>query len=288
MCSNSILLLIPFDRNCRKAVTKKHSGSLLALAAISLGAGFSAPLLAEETATLEHSLTGNLGLFSSYRFRGIDQTFGKPALQGGVDDAHASGIYVGNWNSNVNSGAGFPDGNLEMDFYGGYKMAFGDFGIDVGGSYYYPGTDLNGSKVKNGEIYIGGRWKTLSLKYYYALTDYFSAKGSNGKSTDGTGYIDLTGSCDLGDGWGLVGHVGHLDFKNVSGGSYTDWKLGVTKDISGWVIGAAYVDTNAKGDSSTGEFYFFSNSLSNQNVQNGSKTEDAGRAIAVLSLSKSF
>ena len=120
------------------------------------------------------------------------------------------------------------------------------------------------------------------------MTDYFSAKGSNGKSTDGTGYIDLTGSYDLGDGWGLVDHVGHLDFKNVSGGSYTNWKLGVTKDISGWVIGAAYVDTNAKGDSNTGEFYFFSNSLSNQNVQNGSKTEDAGRAIAVLSLSKRF
>ena len=120
---------------------KKHSGSLLAPAAIFLSAGFSAPLLAEETATLEHSLTGNLGLFSSYRFRGIDQTFGKPALQGGVDYAHASGIYVGNWNSNVNSGAGFATGNLDMDFYGGYKMGFCDFGSYVGGIYdYYPGT----------------------------------------------------------------------------------------------------------------------------------------------------
>ena len=68
-----------------------------------------------------HTLTGNLGLFSSYRFRGIDQTFNKPALQGGIDYSHSSGIYVGNWNSNVNSGAGFPEGNLEMDFYGGWK-----------------------------------------------------------------------------------------------------------------------------------------------------------------------
>ena len=72
-----------------------------------------------------HTLTGNVGLFSSYRFRGIDQTYGKPALQGGFDYSHSSGVYLGNWNSNVNSGAGFPEGNIEH--------AFGDFGIDVGG-----------------------------------------------------------------------------------------------------------------------------------------------------------
>jgi hypothetical protein len=41
-----------------------------------------------------HTLTGNAGLFSSYRFRGIDQTFGKPALQGVFDYSHSSGIYV--------------------------------------------------------------------------------------------------------------------------------------------------------------------------------------------------
>jgi uncharacterized protein (TIGR02001 family) len=113
------------------------------------------PLKAAEAAASRHThtLTGNVGLFSSYRFRGIDQTFGKPALQGGFDYSHASGIYVGNWNSNVSSGAGFPEGNLEMDFYGGYKTTIGDFGIDVGGLYYYyPGSDaapLSGSNAKN-------------------------------------------------------------------------------------------------------------------------------------------
>src|SRR4029079_1548237 len=123
-----------------------------------------------------HTLTGNLGIYSSYRFRGIDQTFGKPALQGGVDYSHASGFYVGNWNSNVSEGAGFPGGNLEMDFYGGWKHAWGDLGLDVGAIYYYyPGTNAgptipfspfnnrsgvvhNGS-VNNKEVYIGGSWK---------------------------------------------------------------------------------------------------------------------------------
>src|SRR5689334_21333177 len=66
--------------------------------------------------TPPYTITGNAGLFSEYRFRGIAQTFGKPALQGGIDFAHSSGWYVGNWNSNVNQGAGYPGGNLEMDF----------------------------------------------------------------------------------------------------------------------------------------------------------------------------
>ena len=46
--------------------------------------------------TPEHTITGNVGLFSEYRFRGISQTFAKPAIQGGFDYSHASGIYLGN------------------------------------------------------------------------------------------------------------------------------------------------------------------------------------------------
>ena len=89
-----------------------------------------------------HTITGNLSIISDYRFRGITQTFEKPALQGGIDYSHSSGFYLGNWNSNISSGAGFPAGNLEMDFYGGYKTSFGDVGVDFVAIYfYYPGSE---------------------------------------------------------------------------------------------------------------------------------------------------
>ncbi|MGB7501870.1 MAG: TorF family putative porin [Azonexus sp.] len=252
-----------------------------------------------------HTLTGNMAIASSYRFRGIDQTYNKPALQGGIDYSHESGIYVGNWNSNVNSGAGFPEGNLEMDFYGGWKTTFAeDFGLDIGGLYYYyPGstaTPLSGSNSKNlgasssgtvhnGELYIAGSWKFITLKYNYAVTDYFSLPDSKG-----TSYLDLSANYDLGDGWGIQGHVGHLYASNyryagTTGSdniSYTDWKLGVTKDISGWLIGLAYVDTNAKGNCDNAEFYCFANSWNSSGL--GGKTRDAGGAIAVLSVTKTF
>jgi uncharacterized protein (TIGR02001 family) len=251
------------------------------LIALALVGAFAAPVFAEEAAApaSEHTLTGNLGLFSSYRFRGIDQTFGKPALQGGFDYSHASGFYVGNWNSNVSQTAGYPDGNLEMDFYAGYKTTFGDFGFDVGGLYYYyPGSrgqtlGLNRGTVDNGELYIAGTWKFLTLKYSYAVTDYFSLPDS-----DGSSYLDLAANYDLGNGWGVNGHVGRLWVKNYGVANYTDWKLGVTKDVGGFVFGLSYVDTNAdKG------FY-----TSSPAMHSGGETKNLGRGTAVLSVSKTF
>ncbi len=279
---------------------------------LGLAALLATPTLAAAQAAAQspHSLAGNVGLFSSYRFRGIDQTFGKPALQGGIDYSHASGLYLGNWNSNVNEGAGFPAGNLEMDFYGGWKGSWGDFGMDIGAIYYYyPGTDastaagtnfvnprdatrIHTGKVDNKEIYIGGSWKFISLKYSHSTDDYFSLPG-----TKGSNYWDLSGTYDLGDGWGVTAHVGRLKLKgwsvgtDATDGDYTDWKIGVSKDVGGWVFGAAYIDTNAKGSCNVANpgFYCFPNQLPNGGLGTGTASfKDAGRGILVLSVTKTF
>ena len=79
-----------------------------------------------------------MAIVSDYRFRGISQTYDGPAIQGGFDYAHASGIYLGNWNSNVarrrcsRGGSG-----IEMDFYGGWKKSLRRHRLDVGAIYYY-------------------------------------------------------------------------------------------------------------------------------------------------------
>lgn len=258
-----------------------------------------------------HTLTGNLSLVSDYRFRGITQTFAKPALQGGIDYSHGpSGVYLGNWNSNISEGAGFPQGNLEMDFYGGWKKSFGDFGLDLGAIYYfYPGTDANAArgtafanprdpakthtgKIDNKEIYIGGTWKWFSAKWFYSLDDYFSLPG-----TKGTSYLDFSATYDLGGGWGLVGHFGTLKSKGWQTGidatkvDYSDWKIGVTKDISGWVFGLSYVDTNAKGDCNPANigFYCFGNDLPNAGPGTpGVNFRDSGKSTLVFSVAKTF
>jgi len=260
-------------------MTKRSLILLPLLTLASLGAhAQTAPAPAAPEAKSDWSFTGNAGVFSDYRFRGISQTDKKPAFQGGFDIGHASGFYVGNWNSNVDSSL-YNGANLEMDFYGGYKMTAGPVALDFGALYYYyPGSGAGGTfKIDNTELYIGAGYQTYSLKYSYAVSDFFGVNDSKG-----SWYLDASGTYDLGNGFGLVGHLGYQKLKNNARiieigstsltDSITDWKIGVTYDLSGFVLGAAYVGTNRDLTGGTA-------ALSNRNISNDT---------VVLSVSKSF
>ena len=80
---------------------KTHSAiCLIALAALTLAHPAHSQTPAAPPAP-EHTFTANVGLFSEYIFRGIAQTGGKPAVQGGFDYGHSSGFYAGTWASNI-------------------------------------------------------------------------------------------------------------------------------------------------------------------------------------------
>ncbi len=255
-----------------------HTSPLRTAMLVSLGLTFSPVFAAEAPAAAapEYTLTGNMALTTDYVFRGVSQTQNKPGVSGGVDFG-INGFYLGMWAANVawvNDGGYKNNSSLETDFYGGYKGTFaGDFGYDLGViTYYYPGDSVEGATTPDTtEIYAGISWKTLSLKYNYAVSDYiFAWTTSNGDKTRGSYYIDLSGTYDLGDGWGVLGHVGYQNVKNNSPASYTDWKLGVTKDVGFGVFTLAYTDTDANTEAYTWA---------------GEKVADAK---AVLTFSKSF
>jgi len=217
----------------------------------------------------EHTFTANIGLFSEYIFRGIAQTAGKPAVQGGFDYAHASGFYAGTWASNISwleDFGAYNRSSLEWDFYGGYKNTFpdSDFFYDLGVyGYVYPGSRNPGiADADTWELYAALGWKWASVKFSYSLTDYFGARpNANANKTDGTYYIDASAAYPLGDsGFALLGHVGHLDVRHDGSDSdptalgkvsYTDWKLGVSYTVPDGLfknveIGAYYTGNDAK------------------------------------------
>ncbi len=288
----------------------------LSMAAVAQVTGDAAQDSADAPASTDWALTANVNLASSYRFRGIDQTFGQPAIQGGVDLTMPYGFYVGNWNSNVNgNAAGMPSGNIEMDLYGGWKYNFTeDVGLDTGLiNYFYPGSNPASSPypgltqpqptyysqkpgmVYNLEYYLGTNWKTVSLKQFFALTDYFNLQGMNGASTAGSGYTDLRATYDLSDvapvlgGFGLLGHVGYFYMNKYSQANYADWELGVTKDFgNGWNAKVSYIQAATQSDCSKGQFYCFArNGLNSDGSYNGS-TANAGRATAMVTVGRTF
>ena len=242
------------------------SASLMMLAAAAQ-AQTAAPAAPAEAAP-DWTVAGNASLNSDYRFRGFTQTNYGAALQGGIDIAHSSGFYVGNWNSNVAQDL-YNGASLEMDFYGGFKgeVAPG-VGYDIGAIYYYypkSGVDrvspYTSTKINNQEVYLGLASGPFSAKLFYATGDYFKTAALAGKplSTKGTTYLDLSYSQDF-DGVILGAHYGLLTVKNYGqfsmstdvGGtlpkSVGDYKLSVGKDVgAGYVLTGAYVGTTKKG-----------------------------------------
>ncbi len=190
----------------------------------------------------EHSLAFNVGATSDYRYRGISQTRLKPALSGGADYTHASGLYAGTWLSTIKwiKDAG-GDASLEWDVYGGYKGSAGPVNYDVGLlRYQYPNAKLALSPNTT-EIYGALTYSVVTLKYSHALTNLFGFADSKG-----SGYLDLSANFDLGDGWSVVPHVGRQWVRHSSAFSYTDYAVTLNKDFgNGLVASAAVIGTNA-------------------------------------------
>ena len=213
----------------------------------------------------------NVGLFSQYIFRGLTQTNNKPALQGGFDVSHKSGLYIGGWASNVswlrdNAGTSTAPlynsgGSLEIDLYGGFKTEVQGVGIDLGAlQYYYPGSLNNAvyDKANTTELYGALSYGWLQAKVSGVVSKDawgFGKKynaGTNGDDERGTYYAELNANIPLADtGITALIHVGRQEFNQAKSAptnpeaSYTDWKIGLTKGFDGGLnIGAFYSDTD--------------------------------------------
>ena len=233
----------------------QSSFALLAvLASTAVYAQTSAPMPASASAPApatepSYTLSANVGVVTDYRFRGLTQTSYNPALQGGVDFSHKSGLYVGVWGSNVQwikDYVGATKGELEVDIYGGYKGSITkDLSFDVGAiAYQYP--DNTTGKVtgyKNAdttEVYVALTYSVVTAKYSYS-TDNFIA---NSNST-GARYLEVAATFDLGSGYSLTPHAGYQTVPNQSPtADYSDYALTLGKDFgNGWSASAAAVAT---------------------------------------------
>lgn len=226
-----------------------------------------------------HTVTGNVGFVSDYTFRGISQNFRSPAVQGGFDYAHSSGLYAGTWASNV-SGNQYTNTSMEWDVYGGYNGKVSDdlgYNVSLNSAIYPDGktapTQSNTKKWDTTELSAGLTFKGINVKYTYALTDWYGiassanggyepamwaagdtqASGATGRSTadganvssKGSSYVEANYSYTFLGDHTLSLHAGHQTIQNFSLLSYTDYKIGISKPFNGFNIGLAYTTTNA-------------------------------------------
>lgn len=174
----------------------------------------------------------NVGVASSYIYRGLNQSDYKPALQIGADYVSPSGFYVGVWASSIRwvKDFGFGSANVETDVYAGYKGEAGPVAYDVGVlQYVYNGSVSKGSvRANTTELYVAGTFKMFTLKYSHVVSNAIFAV-PNAKNS---GYLDLSATFPVTDALAINAHVGHQIIKNTGGlGTYTDGKVEAAYDF---------------------------------------------------------
>jgi uncharacterized protein (TIGR02001 family) len=206
---------------------------------------FAALALLAISATAQAQLTTNVGAVSDYRFRGVSQTQNSVALQGGVDYAHKSGFYVGNWNSTVSSQVYTDSTGLEMDVYGGFKTEIAKgLRLDVGSyNYLYSQAGNQFRSVSNtNELYVGLEYGPAAVKYSQAVSDYFGLANSKG-----TQYLQADVNWPVNKDLTANAHIGRTLVSNYSDRDYTDVRVGATMMVQGFSVGAHYVTNLGEG-----------------------------------------
>ncbi|KRW61194.1 TorF family putative porin [Pseudomonas sp. TTU2014-080ASC] len=188
----------------------------------------------------DFSLDVNIGAYSDYRSRGMSQTQGDPAIQGGVTLAHSSGLYAGIWSSNVDFGYGSKT-RQEIDYYVGYYWQItDDISLDLTHyKYDYPregSLNYNETYAKFSAygVYVGGYYAddlADNQSYLYSFVGY-----------------ETTLPYDI----GFDVRYGKIDFKDdtleSSSGkmrsSYNEWQIGLSKSMFNVDWSISYVDSD--------------------------------------------
>lgn len=189
-------------------------------------------------------VTANASVTSNYVWRGLTQTTNDAAVQGGVDYANESGLYVGTWVSNVKYSP-IDDFSYEHDIYFGFAGEAGAIGYDVGYLYYnYDSVD----DWDFGEIY-----GSISIADFSAtLFILANTQGDEPTGRDwGFGeamYLSLDYAVPLGNNGTELGfHAGYHDgdfaedFNGVND-SYADFNVSVSN--GGFSFMASYADVD--------------------------------------------
>lgn len=218
------------------------------------GCGLAASPAYAEDPPADFEISGNAAIVSEYRFRGVDLSGGDIAIQGGIDVAHSSGLYVGTWGSSLDEDTvGY--GHTELDLYGGWSgdIASG-VNADVGVIYYaYPNAGA-------GDFDYIEFYGKLGFTLGPAETTVGVAYAPKQDSLGGTDNLYIF--TDLGIGIpgtpvSLSAHAGYTDgFLTFTNNSKAwDWSLGAELAINDKLsVGVSYVD--AEGDFLPGDYKF--------------------------------
>jgi uncharacterized protein (TIGR02001 family) len=217
-------------------------------------AAFTALLWASAAAA---EVSGEAGVVSDYRYRGVSLSNGNRALQASVTLEHGSGLYATAWASTLGHGT-----QTEVDWTGGYSKDLSKgFSLDFSSTFYsYPShgsenyfeatasatASRGGAEASVGYSFVPGQRATRDDSGRRHRNGYAFAKGSYEIAKTP---LSLNGSIGYERGW----------FDEVERGGKWDWSVGADLKLAPARLSLAYVGSNA--DRETGHRHALVGSL---------------------------
>ncbi|WP_127471344.1 TorF family putative porin [Thiomicrorhabdus aquaedulcis] len=196
--------------------------------------------MAVAPATSHAGVSANAGFVTDYIFRGFNQQEDtpSPALQGGLDYEHDSGLFAGVWGSTMEHGA-------EYDLYAGWGGNFG--GVDLGAAYTsYSYTD---KKIYGGKA---GAFEEINLSTGFGplSATYDLGQDNTVESTAEDKYVHYSVSLDAGavaEGVSLT--YGETKYDKADAAAYFD--IGYSTEVEGFDFGANVIMSGANTNDTT-------------------------------------
>jgi uncharacterized protein (TIGR02001 family) len=202
----------------------------------------------------EITTSGSVALTSDYLFRGISQSAENMAVQGSFTVSHDSGMYFSAWGSSISTEATgvASSSGLEVDTLLGYGFESAGVAYDVGVMRYnYPGADRKPTTTMSyNEVYASAAYEGAKVGVAYS-DDYFAETGK-------FFYIYADYGMDVAENLSASVHVGwnKFDEPGFLGGTsdaYFDYKVGLSTELKGIGLEAAYIGSDSIAEATYGE-----------------------------------
>jgi uncharacterized protein (TIGR02001 family) len=201
--------------------------------------GFSLPSLGQDR------FGGSLAVTSDYVYRGVTQTYGRPAVQADLHYAATAGWSVGLWGSTIELNR-WDGRTVELDAYAGYRWQLSDdWSAKTSVVHYdYP---WNGSRVRYdyNELVgsIGFRNRAFLTVAWSFDASRYSTRGyvTDGNSIAYDAALSLPLRYSLTANFGL----GYYDLRRLIDTGYAYWNIGLGFDRFPWRLDVSYIGTHA-------------------------------------------
>lgn len=195
-----------------------------------VGAGLCCALFAS-AAHAQDSWGGSVAITNDYRVRGISQTRGAPAVQGGLHVRWSDAWVAGVWASTIDRSRG-PSAAMEVDAYLGYAWQLApDWDARLAVTHYWYPNDPARTRYDYDELSFSVAYRaqlvaTVSFSPNTTYFGYYDHRWHAERAASAS--YELTGMHPLTESLSLTAGVGYNDLSRLFDRGYWYWNAGIS------------------------------------------------------------